>query len=297
MLTYQTMLDVPRELIVYLAGLLHTERRRRGTRRHARLLTPFNRAVFVLAWFRDSGDVERLGAGFGLSRATAYRYRDEGISVLTAQAPDLVEVMTAAVADGLPFLILDGKLIAIDRLTESKVSVKGNVIDAWYSGKSHDFRGGIQALIRPDGIPLWTSDVTPGSVHDITAAREYVLETVQHFLAELPILADAAKVPARASGSRCTSRKTAPSCPTTSAPIIGCCAGGDSRENVPRFGSVAMQPVLTFEMDTATEMIDAMAPWINDMVEHNPHVQSIQDRGIETPGWLSFLRLTTDLGP
>jgi hypothetical protein len=132
--------------------------------------------VFLLAWFRDGGNVERLGAAFGLSRATAHRYRDEGISVLAEQAPDLIEVMTTAVADGLPFLILDGKLVAIDRLSESKISVKGKVIDAWYSGKSHDFRGGIQALIRPDGIPLWTSEVTQGSVHDITAAREHVLE-------------------------------------------------------------------------------------------------------------------------
>ena len=190
MRTYPTMLDVPRELIVYVAGLLHMERRRRGTRRRTRLLTPFRQAVFLLAWFRDGGDIERLGAAFGLSRATAYRYRDEGMSVLSELAPDLVEVMTDAVADGLPFLILDGKLVAIDRLSESKLSVKGKVIDAWYSGKSHDFRGGIQALIWPDGIPLWTSEVTPGSVHDITAAREHVLGVVQHFLADLPILAD-----------------------------------------------------------------------------------------------------------
>lgn len=191
MLCYQTTLDVPRELIVYVAGLLRMERRRRGTRRGARVLTPFRHAVFVLAWFRDGGDVERLGAGFGLSRATAYRYRDEGIYVLADQARDLVEVMAAAVRDGLPFLILDGKLVAIDRLDEKKTSVKGKEIDAWYSGKSHDFRGNIQALIRPDGIPLWTSHVCPGSVHDITAARQHLLETVQHFLAELPILADA----------------------------------------------------------------------------------------------------------
>ena len=46
-------------------------------RRRARLLTPFRQAVFVPAWFCDGGDVERLGKGFGLSRATAYRYRDE----------------------------------------------------------------------------------------------------------------------------------------------------------------------------------------------------------------------------
>lgn len=110
--------------------------------------------------------------------------------MLTEQAPDLADVMTAAVRDRLPFLILDGKLVAIDRLEEKKISVKGKEIDAWYSGKSHDFRGNIQALIHPSGVPLWTSEVCPGSVHDITAAREHLPTTVQHFLAELPILAD-----------------------------------------------------------------------------------------------------------
>ncbi|MEU4518820.1 hypothetical protein AB0F52_08875 [Amycolatopsis sp. NPDC024027] len=66
---------------------------------------------------------------------------------------------------------------------------------------------------------------------------------------------------------------------------------------MPRFGAVDGQPLLTFEMDTAEAMIDAMGPPINDMAENNPHVPSIQDRGIETPGWLSFLELTTgDVG-
>jgi hypothetical protein len=192
------MLDVPRELIVYLAGLLSVERRRRGTRHGTRALTPFRHALFVLAWFRDGADVERLGAGFGLSRATAYRYRNEGISVLAAQAPDLVEVMAAAVADGLPFLILDGKLVAIDRLDEKKTNSYGNVIHAWYSGKSRDFRANMQALMRPDGIPLWTSPVIPGSFHDITAARAHVLVDIQPFLTDLPILADAGYIGAGA---------------------------------------------------------------------------------------------------
>lgn len=65
---------------------------------------------------------------------------------------------------------------------------------------------------------------------------------------------------------------------------------------MPRFAAVDGQPLLTFEMDSADKLIDAMAPRITDMAEHNPHVASIQDRGIETPGWLSFLRLTTDVG-
>ena len=65
---------------------------------------------------------------------------------------------------------------------------------------------------------------------------------------------------------------------------------------MPRFGAVDGQPLLTFEMDSADKLIDAMAPRITDMVENNPHVASILDRGIEMPGWLSFLRLTTDVG-
>jgi hypothetical protein len=87
----------------------------------------------VLAWFRDRPDVERLGAGFGLSRATAYRYRDEGIAVLAAQAPDLHEALERAKAQGLSHLILDGKVIDTDRVSELKLSRKGKWIDAWYA--------------------------------------------------------------------------------------------------------------------------------------------------------------------
>jgi hypothetical protein len=66
---------------------------------------------------------------------------------------------------------------------------------------------------------------------------------------------------------------------------------------MPRFGAIDGKPLLKFEMDSAEDMINAMGPRINDMVENNPHVSSIQDRGIETPGWLSFLQLTTkDVG-
>ena len=52
--------------------------------------------------------------------------------------------------------------------------IKGKIIDLWYSGKTHDFGGNIQALFYPSGIPLWVSDVLPGNVHDLAAARENV---------------------------------------------------------------------------------------------------------------------------
>jgi len=31
--------------------------------------------------------------------------------------------------------------------------VKGEAIDAWYSGKHHQSGGNVQAVIRPDGLP------------------------------------------------------------------------------------------------------------------------------------------------
>jgi len=73
---------------------------------------------------------------------------------------------------------------------QKKTSKKGKEIDAWFSGKAHEFAGNIQGLMTPSGIPLWTSEVHPGSVHDITMARAEVLGIVQHYLAELPILSD-----------------------------------------------------------------------------------------------------------
>ena len=190
MFAYCVMLDVPRDLLLYVSRLLRQERERRGTRRGARLLTCYRQAVFVLAWFRDKPDVERLGAGFGLSRATAYRYRDEGVAVLASQAPNLHEALERARAEGLPHLILDGKVIDTDRVTEPKLSRKGKQIDAWYAGKTHDFGGLIQALMNPRGIPLWVSEVMPGSVHDLTAARELVLAILAPYVNDLPVLAD-----------------------------------------------------------------------------------------------------------
>ncbi|MER6946523.1 transposase family protein [Nonomuraea sp. NPDC000554] len=62
-------------------------------------------------------------------------------------------------------MILDGTLIPIDRCAEQTISVKGEAIDAWYSGKAHQHAGNLQALSAPDGLPLWISEVEPGSVH------------------------------------------------------------------------------------------------------------------------------------
>ena len=137
----------------------------RSTRKGTRKLGCYKQALFVLAWFRDKGDIRRLGAGFGLGQSTAYRYLNEGIDVLAAQAPDLREALGQAVEDGLAYLTPDGKAVAAGRCLLKTASRKGEAIDLWYSGKTHDFGGNIQAIFDPRGIPLWISDVLPGNVH------------------------------------------------------------------------------------------------------------------------------------
>jgi DDE superfamily endonuclease len=188
-LSYRVMLDVPVQLVLFVARLLAAHRREIGTRRGTRALGCWRQAVFVLAWFRDRPDIARLGKGFGISQATACRYLAEAIGVLAARAPGLREALEKATEQGLPYLILDGKVVA-GRCKEKTTSRKGREIDRWYSGKAHGFGGNIQALCTPGGIPLWVSAVLPGGVHDIAAAREHVLAILRPFLKDLPVLAD-----------------------------------------------------------------------------------------------------------
>jgi hypothetical protein len=190
-IAYRATLDVPRELAQFTARLLLAERRRRGTPRGSRALTCFWQAVLGLRWFRDRTTCEALARDHGISRATAYRYVDEVIIVLAGQAPDLCEALARAGDEELPHVILDGKIVLADRCKEPAVSVKGEVIDLWYSGKAHAHGGNIQAVAAPDGFPLWVSDAEPGSVHDLTAARLHALPALYQAAADgLPTLAD-----------------------------------------------------------------------------------------------------------
>ena len=191
MIAYRATLDVDRELVQYVARLLAAERRRRGTPKGSRALTCFWEAVLGLRWFRDRTAPDALARDHGISRATAYRYRDEVIDVLADQAPDLHQALERAHGEGLTHVILDGKIIPADRCKEPAVSVKGQVIDLWYSGKAHRHGGNIQAVSAPNGFPLWVSPAEPGSVHDITAARTHALPALYRAAAAgLPTLAD-----------------------------------------------------------------------------------------------------------
>ncbi len=191
MIAYPAMLDVPTELVTFVAELLAAERLTRGTRAGTRALSCLDQAVFALVWFREKREVALIGRGLGISQATSYRYLDEAIGVLAVRALDLHAALARGHDEGWSHVVLDGKVVDTDRLRVKTLSKKGKIIDAWYSGKTHDFGGNIQALFRPDGLPIWVSPVEPGGVHDLTAARKHVLGALYAAAGQgLPTLAD-----------------------------------------------------------------------------------------------------------
>src|SRR5215471_18664761 len=123
-IAYRATLDVPRELAQFVAKLLLAERHRRGTPRGSRALTCYWQAVLGLRWFRDRTTCDALARDHGISRATAYRYLDEVVAVLAAQAPDLRQALERAEDEGFAHVILDGTIIPADRCKEPAISVK-----------------------------------------------------------------------------------------------------------------------------------------------------------------------------
>jgi hypothetical protein len=63
---------------------------------------------------------------------------------------------------GHAFVIIDGTLIAIDRVAADR---------PFCSGKHHRHGMNLQVISAPDGEILWVSGPLPGAVHDLTAAR------------------------------------------------------------------------------------------------------------------------------
>ena len=163
MIAYRAMLDVPRETVLFTAGLLAAERRRRGTPRGSRALTCFWQAVLGLRWFRDHTSPDALARDHGISRATACRHLDEVTAVLSAQAPDLREALERAVAEGLPHVVPAGTIIRTERCREKTGSARGTETGLWYCGKARAHGGNIQAVLAPGGFPLWVSPAEPGS--------------------------------------------------------------------------------------------------------------------------------------
>lgn len=187
MITYRATLDVPASTHICVSRWLASFRKIHDVRPWQRAATPFVQALMVLRWFKDATDLRILARDAGVSIATAYRYVHEGIDVIAAHGPDLHDVLGEGLRKRWTLVCLDGTLIASTR--SSAPSESGH--DAWYSGKHKHHGGNIQVLTDPSGYPVWTSEVEPGSTHDITAARTHVLGALYPAAAHgLPTLTD-----------------------------------------------------------------------------------------------------------
>jgi hypothetical protein len=125
-------------------------------------LSCFKQALLTLAHLRKNETLAQVGAGFGVSEATAGRYVDETLEVLAAWAPGLYEALVGpGEAD---FVIVDGTLIPTDRKQGGRALLLTEA-------RKHDTN--VQVIAAPDGTPLWFSRMTPGRTDDLTVARAH----------------------------------------------------------------------------------------------------------------------------
>ncbi|MFE7628246.1 transposase family protein [Streptomyces sp. NPDC057509] len=160
MLVYPSSIDLSSRALRYLSDRLHARRREIGTR--WRRLPVGRQALLALAHLRCGDTYAQLAAGFRIGIATVYRYIRGVIDVLAALAPTLTEAMKTIRSKA--FVILDGSLLPIDRITADT---------PYYSGKHKRHGMNVQVLTDPFGRLLWASPALPGSVHDLTAARTH----------------------------------------------------------------------------------------------------------------------------
>ena len=116
----------------------------------------------MLVYLRKGETFAELGAGFGVSTTTAWRYMEETVTLLSARSPKLGQALRKAKKDGLHYLVLDGTLIHTDRVKADR---------PYFSGKHRVHGMNVQVIASPDGTILWTSGALPGKAHDLSAAR------------------------------------------------------------------------------------------------------------------------------
>ena len=107
--------SLARTAVEHVAALLAEHRRQVGTRTGRRALGALGRAVMFSGWTINATKPERLAIDRAIERSTSYRYLDEALDLVAAQALDLHEALQAAKTAGHTHLTIDGALIATDR--------------------------------------------------------------------------------------------------------------------------------------------------------------------------------------
>jgi hypothetical protein len=159
-LFYRAALPLSRPTLNYVAGVIRRHRRKIGS--CWRKLNPGRQALLALACLRKGETFAELAAGFAISTATAWRYVNEAVALLSARAPKLRAALRTAKKNKLAFVVIDGTLIPIDRVAADR---------PFYSGKHKKHGMNLQLIASPDGTILWVSGALRGSTCDLTAAR------------------------------------------------------------------------------------------------------------------------------
>ena len=124
----------------------------------------------------DATKPVRLAADNAIGCSTVYRYLDEALAVVAAQAPDLHAALVAAEDAGYGYVMIDGTLTATNRSRTIGPTQRGKpgghppCAGGWL-GKHGHHGGNVQVVTAPNGWPIWTSPAHPGREHDATYAR------------------------------------------------------------------------------------------------------------------------------
>ena len=154
-LFYRAALPLSRKTLNHVAGIIRRHLRAIGSR--WRKLNPGQEALLVLAYLLKGETFAELAAGFGIGRATAWRYVNETVELLAARAPKLRRAVRDGVKAGYAYVVLDGTLIPVDRVAADR---------PFYSGKHKRHGMNLQVIASPGGDIVWVSGALPGSVHD-----------------------------------------------------------------------------------------------------------------------------------
>ncbi|MCY9784561.1 transposase family protein [Nocardiopsis sp. EMB25] len=178
MLFYRAAVPLSRRTLNLAARTIRAHRSKTGSR--WRRLDPAAQALLAGVHLYKGEPFAQIAAGFEVGTTTARRYVRETIRLLAQQAPTLEQALRRARRKGSEYVIIDGTLLACDRVAADR---------PFYLGKYKQHGMNIQIVAAPDGSLLWTSWSLPGAVHDVRAARAWrVAERIA--AADLVALAD-----------------------------------------------------------------------------------------------------------
>jgi hypothetical protein len=168
-LFYRAALPLSHQTLTFVSGLVRVHRRELGS--PWRALDAGEQALLVLVYLRKGEPFAEIGAGFGVSTTTCWRYVNETVELLATRAPKLRAALREAKRQGHAYVVIDGTLIPIDRIAADR---------PFYSGKHKRHGVNLQVIASPDGSILWVSGDLPGATHDTAAARIWNILAALH---------------------------------------------------------------------------------------------------------------------